>query len=124
MKKFLAIAILSCSILLAGSGCGKKADETKPMDQVKAEAQQMNADQLHDMALKYKDAITAKTQDIQAEAAKLKEIPVTQMLGDKAKQINAEVDKLKTSVSALKDRMQVYVDELKKKGGNISDLSI
>jgi len=46
------------------AGCGKKADEDKPIGEVKAEADKMSIDELRDIALKYKDAILAKQSEI------------------------------------------------------------
>ena len=57
-------------------------------------------------------------------AAKLKEIPVTQLLGRQAKQLKADIDNLNKSVAALKERFQIYYDQLKAKGGDLSGLQI
>jgi hypothetical protein len=61
------VLALSMALILGVSGCGKKADETKPMDQVKSEAEKMDVSQLHDTAMKYKEAITAKVEEVKAE---------------------------------------------------------
>lgn len=50
--------LVLCSMLLLG--CRKKADENKPISEVKAEAGQMTVDELKAMALKYKKAIVTK----------------------------------------------------------------
>jgi hypothetical protein len=110
--------------LLIVCGCSKKADTTKPIPEVKAEAEKMDASQLRDMAMKYKDALTAKMEEVKAEGAKLKDIPVTELMGDKAKQLKATIDELQKNVDALKERFNIYLDELKKKGGDLSGLSI
>ncbi len=60
--------------LLAITGCSKKetrADENKPIDEVKAEALKMNATELKEVALKYKEALTAKQAELDKIAAKL-----------------------------------------------------
>ncbi|MHC4147870.1 MAG: hypothetical protein ACYSR5_00135 [Planctomycetota bacterium] len=111
-----------CALALAG--CGKKADESKPVSEVKAEAEKMSAEKLRDMALAYKDAIEAKKGDVEKITAKLKEIPVTQMLGDEAKGLKADIADLNKSVSALKERFNVYYSKLKEKGGDLSGLKI
>ena len=108
--------------LLALTGCGKKADETKPLSEVKAEAEKMTVEKLRSMALTYKDAIMAKKSEIQTIADKLKEIPVTKMLGDEAKELKTEIEALNKSVSALNERFQTYYGKLKEKGGNVSGL--
>ena len=123
MRKTLLSLILTVSLLLL-SGCGKKADENKPLGEVQAEAAKMNVQDLKAMAMKYKDAVEAKKADVEKLAAKLKEIPVAQLLGEQAKQLNADIDNLNKSLSALKERFQIYYDQLKAKGGDLSGLQI
>lgn len=114
--------LVICSLVLFG--CGKKADESKPISEVKAEAEKMDASQLRSMAMNYKDAIVAKKGDYDKSTAKLKEIPRTEMLGSEAKELKAEIEELGKSVSALTERFQVYYDKLKEKGGDLSGLEI
>jgi len=113
-------------VLSAGlCGCGKKsADAGKPMSQVKTEAEKMSTSDLRSTAMAYKDAITAKKGELETLAAKLKAIPVTEMVGEKAKSLNAEIGKVKDSITALTERFQVYFDKLKEKGGDVSGLTI
>jgi uncharacterized coiled-coil DUF342 family protein len=129
---------LCCLLVLASlalCGCSKKtdenkptgevkADENKPIGEVKAEAEKMSVEKLKSMAMTYKEAITAKTGEVDGLTAKLKEIPLTQMLGDEAKGLKAEIDELSKSVSALKERFEVYYNKLKDKGGDLSGLNI
>lgn len=109
---------------LALVGCGKKADESKPLNEVKAEAEKMSVEKLRSMAMTYKDAITAKKGEVEKLAAKLKDIPLTKMMGDEAKGLKADIDALNKSVSSLKERFEVYYKKLKEKGGNLSGLEL
>ena len=109
---------------LALVGCGKKADESKPLNEVKAEAEKMSVEKLRSMALTYKDAIMAKKGEVEKVAGKLKDIPVAKMLGDEAKELKTEIESLNKSVSALKERFQVYYGKLEEKGGNLSGLEL
>ena len=109
---------------LALVGCGKKADESKPLNEVKAEAEKMSVEKLRSMALTYKDAIMAKKGEVEKVAGKLKDIPVAKMLGDEAKGLKTEIEALNKSVSALKERFQIYYGKLKEKGGNLSGLEL
>jgi uncharacterized coiled-coil DUF342 family protein len=118
---FYCLLIL-CSLVVLG--CGKKADEEKPLSEVKAEAENMDAEQLRSMAMKYKDAIMAKKAEVEKLTTKLEDIPATEMLGDEAKEIKAEIDNISKSVSALKERFEVYYQKLKEKGGDLSGLEI
>lgn len=105
-------------------GLWKKADEKKPISEVRAEAEKMNIEQLRAMALKYKEAIAAKKADVEKIAAELKEIPITEMLGEEAKKLKADIDNLNKSVSALKERFKIYYNKVKEKDGDLSDLKI
>jgi Skp family chaperone for outer membrane proteins len=109
------------------SGCAEKAqkaDENKPISEVKAEAEKMNADQLRQMAKGYQDALAAKKADLDKLAAKLKAIPVTGLMGDEAKKLQADIANFNKSVSALKERFEIYYQKLKDKGGDTSGLQM
>ena len=108
---------------IAGCG-GKKADESKPISEVKTEAEKMDAGQLRSMAMTYKEAIVAKKGEVEKIAAKLKEIPVTELLGEKAKQLKTDIDSLTKSMDALKVRFEVYYAKLKEKSGDLSGLQL
>jgi len=115
------LVVLSCVALVA---CGKKVDENKPVSEVKAEAEKMNIEQLRATALKYKEAILAKKEELEKVSAQFTKIPATKMLGEEAKQVMAEIEDLNKSVSALKERFEVYYKKLKEMGGDSSGLEL
>jgi len=118
-------AILCCLLALcpfAILGCGKKADEDKPLSEAKAEAEKMDTDGLRAMAMAYKEAVEAKKGEVEKLTAKLKDIPVTEMLGEEAKELKADIENLNKSISALKERFEVYYQKLKAEGGDLSGL--
>ena len=117
---FCLLVVFSLALL----GCGKKADESKPLNEVKAEAEKMSVDKLRSMAVTYKDAIMAKKGEVEKVAGKLKDIPFAKMLGDEAKELKTEIEALNRSVSALKQRLQIYYNKLKEKGGDLSGLEL
>jgi uncharacterized lipoprotein YehR (DUF1307 family) len=121
---FWSLLIL-CSLAILGCGkSGQEADETTPMSEVKAEAEKMDTNQLRAMAMTYKEAIVAKQKEIEKVTAKLKELPVAEMLGEEAKGLKADIANLNKSVSALKERFDVYYQNLQKEGGDTSGLQI
>jgi uncharacterized coiled-coil DUF342 family protein len=120
----VVICCLIALCMFAISGCGKKADENKPISEVKAEAEKMDTAGLRAMAMAYKEAIAAKSGDLEKLTAKLKDIPVTEMLGAEAKSLKADMENLEKSVSALKERFEVYYQKLKDTGGDISGLQL
>jgi acyl-CoA reductase-like NAD-dependent aldehyde dehydrogenase len=120
----VTIYCLVCLLILSVAGCGKKADENKTIGEVRAEADKMSVAQLRDMALKYKDAISAKQSEIDKVMAQLKEVPITKALGEEAKGLKGEIDNLMKSTKALNERFQVYYNKLKEQGGDVSGLEI
>ncbi len=112
-------SILICAVLLAGCS-GGGVDETKPVDQIKQEAQAMDAAKLEAVANKYKAAIEAKKGEISKLQGKIKDIPVKELLGDEAKKLKGDVSEISSSVKALSERMNVYLSELKKKGAELN----
>ena len=120
-KKIALYSLLAVSLIVT-VGCGKKADENKPLSEVKAEAEEMNTDELRATAMAYNKAIKAKKGDVEKLAEKLQDIPPADLLGDKAKSLKADMEKINQSVSALQERFQIYYDQLKEKGGDVSGL--
>ena len=121
-KNILCCSLVLCSLVLLG--CGKKADESKPISEVKAEAEQMNIAELISIAMKYKKAILAKEPEIKKLSDQLKDLPISKKLGTEGKEMEAELDALDKSVSALKERFRVYYNKLKEKGGDLSGLQL
>jgi len=127
MKNVKGIAfyllLLLCSLIVLG--CSQKADdESKPISEVKAEAEKMDTAQLRAMAMKYKDAIIAQNGEIDKLLDRLKGAPVADTLGDDIQGIKAEVESINKSISALEERFEVYYNKLKEKGGDTSGLEI
>jgi len=118
MKSRKMITLLLCAGLLTFAGCKSKSggaakvDETKPITEVKAEAEKMDAEQLRAAALNYQKAIEAKEPEVQKLADQIKAIPLTELMSEKATTLKADMEKLSKSIAALKERMQVYVDQL------------
>lgn len=105
-------------------GCGKKADENKPISEVEAEAEKMSVAGLRSMALKYKEALMAKEGDVEKIMAELKEVPLTKRLGEEAGGLKADIDNVNKSISALTERLKIYYNKIKEKDGDLSGLKI
>jgi len=133
--------IVSCLFilsLLALVGCSKKASEDesasatsvktvdteKPVSQVQAEAETMSNEDLKAMAIKYKEAILAKQDQIKDLVAKIKEIPITEASGQEAQSLKTDLKSIESTLTAMKDRFQVYYDKLKENGGSLSGLEL
>ena len=118
---YLALAVAGLAFL---SGCGDSASPDRPLSEIKEEAGSLDVDGLRAMAMKYKEAIVAKQGDVGKLADKLKEIPITEALGQDAKNLKVEVEDLTKSVKALKARFDVYYDKLKAQGADLSGLDL
>lgn len=90
-----------------------------PLDNVKAEVAKLNIEQLKARATEYKDAIVAKKAELTATTAKLKEIPVTQLLSTDAKTLQSNISSTTKLVSDLTERFQIYNNKIKELGGSI-----
>jgi outer membrane murein-binding lipoprotein Lpp len=123
-NKVLMLWTLLVVFCLLPAGCGKKADENKPMSEVKAEAEKMNVQQLRETAIAYQEAVKSKTSEVDKIEAKIKELAPADLLGSKASELKAKIDAFNKSKSALIERFQVYYDELKKKGGDLTGLQL
>lgn len=123
MSRSIAFTV-ALLLAVAVTGCGKKADESKPMSEVKAEAEKMDAPKLRAMAQQYKNSLTAKKAEVDKLMAKVKEIPIAEALGEEAKKLKADLENLQKSVSALQERFTVYYEKLKEKGGDLSGLEL
>jgi uncharacterized coiled-coil DUF342 family protein len=117
----MSIAVFSMIIIL---GCDKKADENKPLDEVKAEAAEMAVEDLREMALEYKETIYANLEEIGKIKNKIKEMPLKEMFGDQAQELKQELEPIIKSINELKKRFWVYYSELKKKSADLSGLEL
>lgn len=120
MKRMLTSIVLLSALGLIVVGCGSaKVDQNRPIEQVSVEAKGMTVEQLKQAAGEYQKAIMAKKGDIEQFQEKLKKIPLTEMLGAEAKKLKDEIVPITASIKALSERMNVYVQELKAKGGTL-----
>ena len=114
-------------ISLADSGCSKKEEEVSRSEaksafyvEVKKEAEQKEPDKLRIEVMKYKEEITAKKLEAEELRTKLQTVPFEEILVEDAKRL----EELNESISALKTRYDVYLQELRNKGEDLSDLQI
>ena len=128
----LLCLLVLCSLIVVGCsekketvvGTDLKTDENKAISQVKAEAEKMDAGQLRAAALKCKEAIEAKSAEVDKLAKELMQNMVADKSGDKVKDLNARMSTLNKSTEALAEQFQVYYDKLKAKGGDLSGLDL
>ncbi|MHC4133078.1 MAG: hypothetical protein ACYSSP_12350 [Planctomycetota bacterium] len=101
-----------------------KANVTTSISEIKAEVEKLNVDQLKATALQYQQLIQAKSAEIEKLTAVMSELSIDQVLGEEGKAIKADVEELNKSITALKERFQIYYNKLKEKGGDLTGLAI
>ena len=116
--------VVTVSFLGLLVGCGSQVDENKPVDQVKAEAQQMDVGRLRDTAMSYQKAIQAKMAHVDKIREQLKKIPPLELMGDEVKSLKQELVVAAESINALKDRFRIYYNQLKQMDGDLSGLAL
>ena len=128
----LSLLVVCCLVVF---GCRKKeepgggtstntgADQSQAISKAKTDAEKMDVEQLRAAALKCKAAAEAKTAEVEGLAQKL-----IGAMGaddaDKRKKLNAQMEELRKSEEALYRQLEVYVNKLKDKGGDVSGLEL
>ena len=87
---------------------------------MKKEADQKEPDKLRIEVMKYQEEIIAKKLEVEELKTKLQTVPFEEILVEDAKRL----EELNESISALKTRYEVYLQELRNKGEDISGLEI
>lgn len=119
--KLLSFSLLIAMLCLVGCG-GGGADTEVPVAEVKQESGNMSVDDLKSKVAEYESAIQSKLADLEPIKEKLKAIPMTEMMGEEAKALQADILAISEDVNALKERLQVYYDALKAKGEEVKNL--
>lgn len=116
MVLFLAAAVLQ--------GCGKKADTSKPIEQIQQEVQSMSKADLESSAKAYVNEITAKKSELEKIGAQLKSLSPTEIFGEKAKGIKDQLSGIQSEMSALTQRYEIYAKKYQEVGGDLSTIKI
>ena len=119
MKLRHIIALVPLAFLIGCGGGG--ADTSTPVAELEQEAETMTVEDLKAKASSYKEAIASKMQELEPLKEKLKDIPLTQQMGDEAKALQEEISALSEDLGALQDRLPVYLDALKEKGESVKE---
>lgn len=134
MRLVKLVSVLSI-LVLSVWGCSKKVDEKTPIEQVKAQAQQLfeakNVEKLKSAALNIKEQIEEKTAELKPITEKISGVDFTKLIGDnadKAKKelegLKSEATQLKTTISSLKDRFEIYYEKLVELKADVADLKM
>jgi len=108
----------------ATSGGAGGIDLNAAIDDVKAAAAKMDLTQLQAKAKEYMQQITSKQGELKTLMDKFAAIPVAQKMGDEAKTLQTQIADTTGSISELTQRFKVFVDAIKEKGGDVSQLEL
>ena len=84
-------------------------------EQIRQEIASWDSAKIQKAVDEYTKAIAAKTEELNAALAKVKDLSPQELLGDKGRQLKAEADKIGESLKKLKDNMAAYAEGLKAK---------
>lgn len=124
MKKWMSVFFCGMLAVAFVSGCAKKADTNKPVEQIKAEVEKMSISDLESNAKAYANEIIAKKSEIEKVADKVKALSPTELFGDKAKSLKDQMSQIGNDVSALTERYQIYAQKFQQSGGDVSKIKI
>jgi len=110
VKWILCVAVMA---MLTGCLTGSGGGDASGLDQLAAEAATMGQADLQAMVAKYKGLIAEKTDVANLLKSQLKQIPVANMMDEKAAALKGELSDTMTLISQLKDKLAVYADALK-----------
>ncbi|MBN1688296.1 MAG: hypothetical protein JW893_04275 [Candidatus Omnitrophica bacterium] len=123
MKMRWLLLVLPIAIFTI-SGCAKKADSKKPVDQIRQEAEKMSLDELQSTAQAYAKEIGNQKAAADKIRAKLKDLSPKDLLGEQGKAIKEDVSKVTSEISELTKRYQVYASKFREMGGDASKIKI
>lgn len=102
-------------------GCGEKADLETPVADLETEAATLSVADLKAKAQSYQEMIASKMAELEPIQAKLMELPMAEKMGTEAKALQEEIAAVNRDLAALKERLTVYMEALKKKGESLSE---
>jgi len=122
--KSLPLLCLFLGLALVAAGCGKKTDENKSISQVQAEAGKMSVDQLRTAALECKNALMAKEGELSKLEEKVKMLTSDKIISSEGQKLTTDIKSAGRSIVDLTERLKIYVDKIKEKGGDVSGLNL
>jgi hypothetical protein len=131
--------LVGCALML--TSCGQKAEEPKPQPKEKAAVEQRMPEQkaevqepkpveepqidllkIKEAALKEKEIILAKKDELQKLIEEKAKIPMTDQLGTEAKELTQKITDLENEIQEHTERYQGYAEQLK--AGNVDTSEI
>lgn len=134
--------LLTC-VLLIMFGCKQKAEESKPAKKVvappeksmpkeevkvqeskPAEEEKVDLLKIKETAMKEKEIILNETEEMEKLIKQKAQIPLTEQMGDEAKNLTQQIKDLKSSISEHTERYNGYIEQLKAGNVDTSELKM
>lgn len=96
------------------------SDLNKSVEEIKQKVAGFDKSQVIAYANTYKDVLIEKKDQLAAMTEKVKALSMTEMLGEKGKELKAQLAQYTEQITGLQDRYGVYLDQLKAFGVDLS----
>jgi hypothetical protein len=125
-KNLVYCLLMLCVVGLFG--CGKKGVDAralaeKTQEEINADIEKMNVEQLKSMVLKYKAAIDSMQSEFDKHEAELNKLSPAEKSGEKGRELAKKGQELGMIEVRLNRRFHIYYDAVKEKGGDM-DLEV
>lgn len=110
-------------VILLTAGCGGPS-ENVPLSELHAEVVGMTAQELHHNAQQYRHAYLARRQQMKELGLKLKKLSPASRTPARAKSLIRKATEISRSMERLRDRYDIYIDQLIKRGLDVEDMKI
>lgn len=100
-----------------------EVDLNKTVEAIRQEAATMDLVQLKELALKYKQMLAEKQAAYKPLVEKIANLPLSERLGPESQAMAGEAKTLGDTVKALTERLAVYVEAIKARGGDTAGLT-
>lgn len=98
------------------------ADQGKSIEEVAADAKQMTVERVRKMAEHYRDSIAKGQQTLRDLTEKFVALPDAEKDGPQGQLFKTLIDHVHDSITLMKERFQVYFDQLKELSGDVTGL--
>lgn len=148
VKMWMSLLSFLLGVLLIVGGCREKAEEVQPEEEVKApveesipqeevqveeskpveevqvEEEKVDLLKIRETAMKEKEAILAKQDEVKKLIEEKSKIPVTEQLGEESKNITQKIEELNNAIKEHTERYNGYMEQLKAGNVDVSELEM
>ena len=117
------VAITAWLVILLTAGCGGPS-ENVPLSELRVDAVGMTTQELHHVAQQYRNAYRARRRQLQKLRLKIKKLPPASRTPDRAESLIRKATEISRSMERLRDRYDICVGQLRKRGLDVEDLKI